>query len=126
MNRDLDHEVKAAQAKVAYWTGKARLYGGEIHMETLARMEANLSRLLRLAKTPARSWKQRLAYHANIAPVRVLFNCPDIERRALLAQRRIRAEVYADNHPRLQGRAYFTHTPVIIPSHQPATLAGLL
>lgn len=105
--RDLDNEVKAAQAKVAYWQGKAALYGGEVHALTLERMRANLSRLLRLAKTPARSWKQRLAYHANIAPVRVLFNCPEIEHRAMLAQRRVRAEVYADNHPERQGRASF-------------------
>jgi hypothetical protein len=53
------------------------------------------------------TWKQFLSYHANIAPVRVLFNCPEIERRAMLAQRRIRAEVYADNHPERQGRAVF-------------------
>ena len=53
------------------------------------------------------TWKQFLCYHANLAPVRVLFNCPEIERRAMLAQRRVRAEVYADNHPERQGRASF-------------------
>lgn len=125
--RDLDHEVKAAQAKVAYWTGKARLYGGEVHIDTLARMEANLSRLLRLARTPARSWKQRLSYHANLAPVRVLFNCPEIEHRAMLASRRVRSSVYAENHPELQGRAVFCPPCVsLIHSNGQPVLAGLI
>lgn len=53
------------------------------------------------------SWRQFLCAAVNFAPVRVLFNCPEIERRAMLAQRRVRAEVYADNHPERQGRALF-------------------
>lgn len=53
------------------------------------------------------SWRQFLAFMANMAPVRVLFNCPEIEHRAMLSQRRVRAEVYADNHPERQGRALF-------------------
>ena len=108
--RDLDNEAKAAQAKVAYWQGKVALYGGAVHVRTLERMRANLARAQAKAGGAMRSWKQRLAYHANLAPVRVLFNCPEIEQRAMLSQRRVRAEVYADNHPEHQGRARFWAT----------------
>lgn len=53
-----------------------------------------------------RSYRQRLSYAVNLAPVRVLFNSPGIERRAMLEQRKVRASVYEDNHPR--PRAAYT------------------
>lgn len=55
---------------------------------------------------PYQSWKQRLSYAVNLAPVRVLFNSPEIEARARLAAIRVKAEVYAENHP--MPRAAFT------------------
>lgn len=52
------------------------------------------------------SWKQRLSYAVNLAPVRVIFNSPEIEMRAMLAQRKVRASVYEENNPR--PRAAYT------------------
>lgn len=53
-----------------------------------------------------RTYRQRLSYAVNLAPVRVLFNSPAIEYRAMLEQRRVRAAVYEENHPR--PRAAYT------------------
>lgn len=52
------------------------------------------------------SWKQRLSYAVNLSPVRVIFNSPEIEIRAMLAQRKVRASVYEENNPR--PRAVYT------------------
>lgn len=45
-NRDHARAVKEARAKVARWKRKVARFGGDIQRETLARMEANLARLL--------------------------------------------------------------------------------
>lgn len=53
-----------------------------------------------------RTYRQRLSYLVNLAPVRVIFNSPEIEARAAREQLRVRAAVYEENHPR--PRAAYT------------------
>jgi hypothetical protein len=43
--RDHQRELVAARKKVLHWERKVAKYGGEIHRETLARMDAELKRL---------------------------------------------------------------------------------
>lgn len=45
LNRDHHRAVKEARAKVRRWKQKVRQFGGDIHRETLARMEAALAKL---------------------------------------------------------------------------------
>jgi hypothetical protein len=45
LNREHRRAVKEAKAKVRRWRAKVRQFGGDIHRETLARMEANLAKL---------------------------------------------------------------------------------
>lgn len=53
------------------------------------------------------TWKQKLSYWANMAPVRVVFNSPEIEYRAMLAKRKIKAEIYSINNGFAGTRAVF-------------------
>lgn len=44
-NREHALEVKQCRAKVTYWKGQVRKYGGSVQRETLARFEAKLAGL---------------------------------------------------------------------------------